>query len=69
MAEQFDLGRHDALIEQLVKGQEAMQKDIEWIKTRMAEQRGERRVALWAASAGGGLLVTISGFVAKKLGL
>jgi len=68
MADEYDLGRHEAQIETLVRDVGEVKADIGWIKQHLAEKKGERRVALWAASVGGAGLATAFGIVLKKLG-
>jgi hypothetical protein len=51
MANDFNLGRHEALIERLVIGQEQLVDRVTEIERILSEKRGERRVSLWALSA------------------
>jgi len=67
MADQFDLGRHEALIEKLSADVATMQTDIAWIRETLAEKRGERRVAVYFAAAGGGVVATILTYVGKHI--
>jgi hypothetical protein len=73
MADQFELGRHEAQIESLVKDMGDMKTDVAWIKETLAKREGERlverRVALWVASAGGAGIVSVLSIVLKKFGL
>lgn len=66
---EFVLGEHNAAIEQLLQNQQIIQRDIGEIRQILAERRGERRVALWVASAGGAILVFLVRFVAGYLGV
>lgn len=64
MADSFNLGRHEGLIEQLVSGQTEIFNRLGAIEITLAERRGERRVAtmLWASGSGaiGALIVFIT---------
>lgn len=65
MADQFNLGRHEALIERLVRGQDEIFNRLGDVENLLAEKKGERRVtaALWSAS--GGAIGALVVFVAK----
>jgi hypothetical protein len=54
MANDFNLGRHEALIEQLVRGQNQIFARLGDVENILAERRGERRVAtaIWASASG-----------------
>ena len=57
--DEFRAGRHEALIESLGTDVAQVKTDIAWIKTRLSEQTGERRVALYFAASGGGIIATL----------
>lgn len=69
MADQFDLGRHEAQIEQLANDMVEVKGDVSWIKQHLAEKKGERRVAVWAAGFIGAGVMPALGFIARKLGI
>jgi hypothetical protein len=62
MADQFELGRHDGLIEQLIKGQDAIFARLGSIEKYVAEQKGERRAAKWALTTAGGFVGAMIAF-------
>lgn len=62
---EFDLGRHEALIERLVLGQEKLMADVEAIKQHLAEQRAERRLLASAWGVVGGVLAGLLTMVVK----
>jgi hypothetical protein len=65
----FDVGRHEAAINQLLKNDEAIMTKLDVIDCTLAEQRGARKFGLWAAGAAGGLAgfaVKISALFAAK---
>jgi hypothetical protein len=59
----------DKLIDLVLSDIREMRDDIVWIKTHLAERKGERRVALWVASSGGAGLATILAALARHFGL
>ena len=63
----FNLGRHEALITELVNGQREIFKRLGEIEDILAEQRGARKVALWAAGMGGGIVSTIGTLFLKNV--
>lgn len=65
----YDDGQRDVKIELLSTDMVQVKEDVRWIRETMAERSGERRVALWVASVGGGALATAVAFVARKLGI
>lgn len=70
MADQFIAGQHDAQIRDLQADMTEVKADVKWIRESLAEQRGERRVALWAASGiagtiGAAVSVAIRGLLGK----
>lgn len=46
----FRLGEHDALIAQLLRRMDAVQTSLDAINQTLAEQRGERKAAMWGVS-------------------
>jgi hypothetical protein len=73
MADSFNLGRHEGLIEQLVKGQDQIFARLGDVENILAERRGERKAAsmLWASTSGalGALVVFITkAWLAKHAG-
>lgn len=67
MNNDFNLGRHEALIERLVEGQDLIIERVASIEHILAEKKGERRVALWGVGAVGGALGTAMSFMLKNL--
>lgn len=62
----YTIGRHEALIQQLVDGQKQMAADVASIKATLSEHRGERRVVagMWGIAGGtivAGLLAALKG--------
>lgn len=54
MDDNFNLGRHEALIGRLVEGQDKIVERLETIEDTLAENRGARRVgaAVWGSMGG-----------------
>lgn len=65
MNDQFNLGRHEALIERLVESQTELITRITSIEHILAEKRGERRIALWVASSAGGAIGGLTALLTK----
>lgn len=63
--DQFNLGRHEALIQQIADTQTTVVLRLTNIEHLLAEKRGERRVAIWVASSVGGLIGTAATLLAK----
>jgi hypothetical protein len=63
-ADQFLLGQHEALLKQVIQGQDNIFARLGSIESNLAERRGERRVgtALWSTTSGafGALIVFIT---------
>ena len=53
MSDSFKLGEHESKIEQLAADMELVKQAVMRIEIALAEKRGERRVALWAAGGMG----------------
>ena len=68
MANDFNLGRHEALIERLVTGQDELVVRVSAIEHILAEKRGERRMTLWALSGASGILGGIASWAVKHWG-
>jgi hypothetical protein len=63
----FNLGRHEALIEQLVSGQTDIVSRLGDIEKTIADQAGERRATRWAMTTAGGFVGATLAFVAHFL--
>lgn len=67
MANDFNLGRHEALIERLVEGQSQLVERVSAIEKLLAERAGERRVALWVVSALGGIVGGVASWIVAQV--
>lgn len=67
MSDQFTLGQHEEAINTLLQRTERIETAVSEIQLALAEKRGERRVALWAASAAGGFVAFVFMVVGKIL--
>ncbi len=74
MADAFNLGRHEALIEQLVEGQnkivdrmDRLDARLGGIETKHAEERGEKRVKHAMLAAAGGVVGSVVTYLGKLL--
>ena len=61
----FNLGRHEALIEQLVKGQDTLIERVTAIEQILAEKRAERRMVVWAGGSVAGALGALCIWILK----
>lgn len=64
----FRLGRNDQAITMMLASQARMELDIARIMSSLAERRGERRTAIWAAGAVGSIAMFLLSIIARKLG-
>lgn len=62
---EFKLGEHEQAIRQLADDMATVKTDVGEIKEMLAEQRGARRVAVWAAGAAGSVAATAITFLMR----
>lgn len=67
MAQDFTLGRHEALIEKLVDDTSQMRADIGVIRDYITEQKAERKVVLWLAGGAGAFTSAVMSPLALKV--
>lgn len=65
---EFKLGEHEQAIRQLAEDMATVKTDVAEIKMMLAEKRGERRIALWAAGAAGSIAATVISLALKLMG-
>lgn len=64
----FILGQHEAAIRELLDRTERIEAGMTSIQQTLAEQRGEKRVALYVAGAVGALVMSVLAFAVKLIG-
>jgi hypothetical protein len=62
----FIAGQHEAQIKALYEDMASVKADVQWIREHLAERRGERRVSLYLAGTGGGIVATLVTFFGRK---
>lgn len=60
-------GQQAAQITSLSDDMVQVKADVRWIRETLAERRGERRVSLYFAATGGGIIATLVGFLGRRV--